>query len=65
MDAVELFKRLGAGAKFDFKRFGSDAERFKVMSGYISALFFLCSSRIYASAGILQLVLLAYSFSHG
>ncbi|KAB5548700.1 hypothetical protein PHYPO_G00058590 [Pangasianodon hypophthalmus] len=31
MDAVELFKRLGAGAKFDFKRFGRDAERFKVV----------------------------------
>ncbi|XP_076836054.1 putative ATP-dependent RNA helicase DDX52 [Brachyhypopomus gauderio] len=31
MDAVELFKRLGAGAKFDFKRFGKDAERFKVV----------------------------------
>ncbi|XP_060747164.1 probable ATP-dependent RNA helicase DDX52 [Tachysurus vachellii] len=30
MDAVELFKRLGAGAKFDLKRFGRDAERFKV-----------------------------------
>ncbi|KAM9451188.1 putative ATP-dependent RNA helicase DDX52 [Clarias gariepinus] len=30
MDAVELFKRLGAGAKFNFKRFGRDAERFKV-----------------------------------
>ncbi|XP_072517973.1 probable ATP-dependent RNA helicase DDX52 [Salminus brasiliensis] len=30
MDAVDLFKRLGAGAKFNFKRFGKDAERFKV-----------------------------------
>ncbi|KAI4884287.1 hypothetical protein NFI96_019992 [Prochilodus magdalenae] len=30
MDAVDLFKKLGAGAKFDFKRFGKDAERFKV-----------------------------------
>ncbi|KAK1788052.1 hypothetical protein P4O66_016531 [Electrophorus voltai] len=31
MDAVELFKKLGVGAKFDFKRFGKDAERFKVV----------------------------------
>ncbi|XP_062867326.1 probable ATP-dependent RNA helicase DDX52 [Trichomycterus rosablanca] len=31
MDAVELFKRLGAGAKFNLKRFGKDAERFKVV----------------------------------
>ncbi|XP_017348949.1 probable ATP-dependent RNA helicase DDX52 [Ictalurus punctatus] len=31
MDAVDLFKRLGSGAKFDFKRFGRDAERFKVV----------------------------------
>ncbi|XP_036444716.1 probable ATP-dependent RNA helicase DDX52 [Colossoma macropomum] len=30
MDAVDLFRKLGAGAKFDFKRFGKDAERFKV-----------------------------------
>ncbi|MEQ2250959.1 DEAD (Asp-Glu-Ala-Asp) box polypeptide 52, partial [Ilyodon furcidens] len=30
MDAFELFKKLGAGAKFDFKRFGQDAARFKV-----------------------------------
>uniref|UniRef100_A0A8B9KIX8 Probable ATP-dependent RNA helicase DDX52 n=1 Tax=Astyanax mexicanus TaxID=7994 RepID=A0A8B9KIX8_ASTMX len=30
MDAVDLFKRLGAGAKFNFKRFGKDADRFKV-----------------------------------
>ncbi|XP_046723446.1 probable ATP-dependent RNA helicase DDX52 [Silurus meridionalis] len=31
MDSVELFRRLGAGAKFDWKRFGRDAERFKVV----------------------------------
>ncbi|XP_008290726.1 putative ATP-dependent RNA helicase DDX52 [Stegastes partitus] len=29
MDAFELFRKLGAGAKFDFKRFGQDAARFK------------------------------------
>lgn len=31
MDAFELFKKLGAGAKFDLKRFGQDAARFKVL----------------------------------
>ncbi|XP_030637935.1 putative ATP-dependent RNA helicase DDX52 [Chanos chanos] len=31
MDAVDLFRKLGAGAKFDIKRFGKDAERFKVV----------------------------------
>ncbi|XP_060115249.1 probable ATP-dependent RNA helicase DDX52 [Heteronotia binoei] len=31
MDAHELFRRLGAGAKFDVKRFRGDAERFKVI----------------------------------
>uniref|UniRef100_A0A8C5DAK9 ATP-dependent RNA helicase n=1 Tax=Gouania willdenowi TaxID=441366 RepID=A0A8C5DAK9_GOUWI len=30
MDAFELFRKLGAGAKFDLKRFGHDAARFKV-----------------------------------
>ncbi|XP_061659600.1 probable ATP-dependent RNA helicase DDX52 [Syngnathoides biaculeatus] len=30
MDAYELFQKLGAGAKFDLKRFGQDASRFKV-----------------------------------
>ncbi|KAM4546594.1 putative ATP-dependent RNA helicase DDX52 [Fundulus diaphanus] len=30
MDAFDLFKKLGAGAKFDLKRFGQDAARFKV-----------------------------------
>ncbi|XP_051903301.1 probable ATP-dependent RNA helicase DDX52 [Hippocampus zosterae] len=29
MDAFELFRKLGAGAKFDLKRFGQDASRFK------------------------------------
>ncbi|XP_005987507.1 probable ATP-dependent RNA helicase DDX52 [Latimeria chalumnae] len=29
MDAFDLFRKLGAGAKFDFKRFGGDAEKFK------------------------------------
>ncbi|KAJ7997529.1 hypothetical protein DPEC_G00229960 [Dallia pectoralis] len=29
MDAFDLFRKLGAGAKFDFKRFGRDADRFK------------------------------------
>ncbi|XP_074467028.1 putative ATP-dependent RNA helicase DDX52 [Sebastes fasciatus] len=30
MDAFDLFRKLGAGAKFDLKRFGQDAARFKV-----------------------------------
>uniref|UniRef100_UPI0037E967AA probable ATP-dependent RNA helicase DDX52 n=1 Tax=Semicossyphus pulcher TaxID=241346 RepID=UPI0037E967AA len=30
MDAFELFRKLGSGAKFDLKRFGQDAARFKV-----------------------------------
>lgn len=30
MDAVDLFRKLGSGAKFDLKRFAKDAERFKV-----------------------------------
>ncbi|XP_029030362.1 probable ATP-dependent RNA helicase DDX52 [Betta splendens] len=30
MDALELFRKLGAGAKFDLKRFGQDAARFKL-----------------------------------
>uniref|UniRef100_A0A8C6T804 Probable ATP-dependent RNA helicase DDX52 n=1 Tax=Neogobius melanostomus TaxID=47308 RepID=A0A8C6T804_9GOBI len=29
MDAFDLFRKLGAGAKFDLKRFGQDAARFK------------------------------------
>ncbi|KAM9728665.1 putative ATP-dependent RNA helicase DDX52 [Menidia menidia] len=32
MDAFELFRKLGAGAKFDLKRFGHDAARFKAGS---------------------------------
>ncbi|XP_063002610.1 probable ATP-dependent RNA helicase DDX52 [Elgaria multicarinata webbii] len=31
MDSHELFRRLGAGAKFDVKRFRRDAERFQVI----------------------------------
>ncbi|XP_041656700.1 probable ATP-dependent RNA helicase DDX52 [Cheilinus undulatus] len=31
MDSFELFRKLGAGAKFDLKRFGQDAARFKVV----------------------------------
>ncbi|XP_061461009.1 probable ATP-dependent RNA helicase DDX52 isoform X1 [Rhineura floridana] len=31
MDAQELFRKLGAGAKFDVKRFSGDAERFRVI----------------------------------
>ncbi|XP_053297880.1 probable ATP-dependent RNA helicase DDX52 isoform X2 [Pleuronectes platessa] len=31
MDAFDLFRKLGAGAKFDLKRFGQDANRFKVV----------------------------------
>ncbi|XP_028824501.1 probable ATP-dependent RNA helicase DDX52 [Denticeps clupeoides] len=30
MDAAELFRKLGRGAKFDLKRFGGDAQRFQV-----------------------------------
>uniref|UniRef100_A0A671P7X1 Probable ATP-dependent RNA helicase DDX52 n=1 Tax=Sinocyclocheilus anshuiensis TaxID=1608454 RepID=A0A671P7X1_9TELE len=30
MDAFDLFRKLGSGAKFDLKRFAKDAERFKV-----------------------------------
>uniref|UniRef100_A0A3B3ZPT6 ATP-dependent RNA helicase n=1 Tax=Periophthalmus magnuspinnatus TaxID=409849 RepID=A0A3B3ZPT6_9GOBI len=29
MDAFDLFRKLGSGAKFDLKRFGQDASRFK------------------------------------
>ena len=34
MDAFDLFRKLGAGAKFDLKRFGKDAARFKVNVTY-------------------------------
>lgn len=30
MDSFELFRKLGAGTKFDLKRFSQDAARFKV-----------------------------------
>ena len=30
MDAFQLFKKLGVGARFNFQRFKSDAERLKV-----------------------------------
>lgn len=36
MDAFELFRKLGTGAKFDLKRFGQDAARFKVMCKNVS-----------------------------
>lgn len=36
MDAFELFRKLGAGAKFDLKRFGQDAARFKVHMGNLA-----------------------------
>uniref|UniRef100_A0A9R1SRB0 Probable ATP-dependent RNA helicase DDX52 n=2 Tax=Cyprinus carpio TaxID=7962 RepID=A0A9R1SRB0_CYPCA len=32
MDAFDLFRKLGSGAKFDLKRFGKDAQRFKSQS---------------------------------
>uniref|UniRef100_A0A803YF74 Uncharacterized protein n=1 Tax=Meleagris gallopavo TaxID=9103 RepID=A0A803YF74_MELGA len=32
MEAQELFRRLGAGARFDVRRFGRDARRFGVRS---------------------------------
>ena len=41
MDAFDLFKKLGAGAKFDFKRFRSDAEKLHVILlsfGLVSSL---------------------------
>ncbi|XP_051534011.1 probable ATP-dependent RNA helicase DDX52 [Myxocyprinus asiaticus] len=31
MDTFDLFRKLGAGAKFDLKKFAKDAERFKVV----------------------------------
>ncbi|XP_053313644.1 probable ATP-dependent RNA helicase DDX52 [Spea bombifrons] len=31
MDATDLFRRLGSGAKFDLKRFNVDAEKFKLI----------------------------------
>lgn len=31
MDAHDLFRRLGVGAKFDVKRFSADAARFQVL----------------------------------
>ncbi|KAI0208879.1 putative ATP-dependent RNA helicase DDX52 [Lamellibrachia satsuma] len=31
MEGLELFRKLGAGAKFNFKRFRSDAERLKII----------------------------------
>nr|XP_019940889.1 PREDICTED: probable ATP-dependent RNA helicase DDX52 [Paralichthys olivaceus] len=34
MDAFDLFRKLGAGAKFDLKRFGQDANRFKVVKAH-------------------------------
>uniref|UniRef100_A0A669DRT7 ATP-dependent RNA helicase n=1 Tax=Oreochromis niloticus TaxID=8128 RepID=A0A669DRT7_ORENI len=39
MDAFELFRKLGVGAKFDLKRFGQDAARFKVSFIVCSLLF--------------------------
>ena len=38
MDAVDLFRKLGAGAKFDLKRFGKDAQRFKVIARLFTGL---------------------------
>ncbi|XP_068456902.1 probable ATP-dependent RNA helicase DDX52 [Clinocottus analis] len=35
MDAFELFRKLGAGAKFDLKRFGQDAARFQVARSHV------------------------------
>ncbi|XP_077403144.1 putative ATP-dependent RNA helicase DDX52 [Vanacampus margaritifer] len=35
MDAFELFRKLGSGAKFDLKRFGQDAARFKVVRTHV------------------------------
>ncbi|XP_060703871.1 probable ATP-dependent RNA helicase DDX52 [Hemiscyllium ocellatum] len=32
MEALDLFRALGAGARFDWKRFGKDAERLRVMN---------------------------------
>ncbi|KAE8623730.1 hypothetical protein XENTR_v10005710 [Xenopus tropicalis] len=38
MDAFDLFRKLGSGAKFDLKRFSGDAEKFKVKKGNESIL---------------------------
>lgn len=35
MDAYDLFRRLGAGAKFDVKRFSADAARFQVLTVHV------------------------------
>nr|XP_015222817.1 PREDICTED: probable ATP-dependent RNA helicase DDX52 [Lepisosteus oculatus] len=45
MDAYDLFRKLGAGAKFDFKKFGKDAERFKPCSPR------LCSYQVASQRG--------------
>ncbi|KAK1157548.1 putative ATP-dependent RNA helicase DDX52 [Acipenser oxyrinchus oxyrinchus] len=44
MDAFDLFRRLGAGARFDLKKFGKDAERFKVVKSKKSEWTDSCSS---------------------
>ena len=31
MDGTDLFRKLGVGAKFDFKRFNRDAQQLKVL----------------------------------
>lgn len=38
MDSFELFRKLGAGAKFDLKRFGEDAARFQVHIGNLAGI---------------------------
>ncbi|XP_077360419.1 putative ATP-dependent RNA helicase DDX52 [Festucalex cinctus] len=35
MDAFELFRKLGSGAKFNLKRFGQDAARFKIVRTHV------------------------------
>ena len=48
MDGISLFRRLGVGAKFDFKRFQSDAERLKVRKYWVISFFFL-NLKVYSS----------------
>ncbi|NP_001079530.1 DEAD-box helicase 52 L homeolog [Xenopus laevis] len=38
MDAFDLFRKLGSGARFDLKRFSGDAEKFKLKKGNESSL---------------------------
>lgn len=43
VDTYDLFKKLGAGAQFDLKRFKHDAEKFKVRFSKIIRLYIILS----------------------